>query len=178
MRVKITPANLKETDGGVDESVVTAGFDSIVNVNTRPATVYGTSGIRPIQIAQLTLEAFGIPQFADSRIGGGQLEALTACLYRPFGTCTYWFEPVLPARLIVALLEAAASPALLESLRQTCQQLAVDISRTFGIVPRLQKTAIPDVLLVLEHKITRALYGDLDLSRIWHTVEVYQGGKV
>ena len=78
----------------------------------------------------------------------------------------------------VALLEAAASPALLESLRQTCQQLAVDISRTFGIVPRLQKTAIPDVLLVLEHKITRALYGDLDLSRIWHTVEVYQGGKV
>ena len=164
--------------GGVDESVVTAGFESIVNVNTRPATVYGTAGIRPIQIAQLTLEAFGIPQFADSRIGGGQLEALTACLYRPFGACKYWFEPVLPARLIVALLEAATSTSLSESLRDACKQSAGDISRTFGIVPRLQKTAIPDVLLVLEHEMTRALYGDLDLSLIWHTVEVYQGGKI
>ena len=96
----------------------------------------------------------------------------------PFRACKYWFEPVLPARLIVALLEAATSPSLSESLRDACKQSAVDISRTFGIVPRLQKTATPDVLLVLEHELARALYGDLDLSLIWHTVKVYHGGKI
>jgi hypothetical protein len=164
--------------GGMDDAVVSTGLAAIVNISARPANVYGVSGIRPIQIAELTLEAFGIGQLGSSRIGGGQLEALTNCLRRPFGECHHWFEPVLPARLAVALLEAANTASLSESLRDSCQRSAIDISRTFGLIPQLQKTVIPKVLLALENDITRALYGNLSVSQIWHTVEGYQGGKV
>jgi hypothetical protein len=163
--------------GGVDEIVIQAGLNCIVNLKTRPATVYDTPGLRPMQIVELTLEAFGAGQFGESRAGGGQLEAITACLRRAHGKVHYWFEPVLPARLVVGLLEAANTDMTPQWLSEACHRAALDLSRNFGLMPTLQKIAPPTVLTALETEINRALFGNPDPSQIWHVIRTH-GGNV
>jgi hypothetical protein len=161
--------------GGVDEIVVEAGMSCIVNLKTRPATVYNTPGLRPMQIVEMTLESFGVGQLGETRAGGGQTDGLRISLYRSFGETAYWFEPVLPSRLIVGLIEAAYVATLPEWLRESCQRAAFSVSRSFGVMPILQKVSAPHVLTALEEEITRALYGNLDASRVWQTVQMYGG---
>jgi hypothetical protein len=163
--------------GGIDEIVVQAGMNCIINLKMRPANVYGATGLRPVQIVEMTLEAFGIGQLGETKAGGGQTEGLRISLYRTFGETAYWFEPVLPSRLIVGLIEAAHVVTLPEWLREACQRAAFSVGRSFGMMPVLQKVSAPRVLTALEEEITRALYGNLDASRIWQTVQTY-GGSV
>ena len=163
--------------GGVDEILTEAGMACIVNLHTRPATVYGHAGMRPIQIAELTLEAFGMNLVGTARAGGGQAEGLRSCLYRPFGDVSYWFEAVMPARLVVGLLEAAHTDTLPDWLREACQRGAFDIGRSFGLMPALQKVVTPVVFTALELEITRALYGNSDATRVWQAVQM-NGGYV
>jgi hypothetical protein len=163
--------------GGVDEVVVAAGTVCVVNLHTRPATVYDSVGLRPIQIAEMTIESFGMNLIGSARAGGGQAEGLRSCLYKPFGDVMYWFDAVMPSRLVVGLLEAAQTDTLPDWLREACRRGAFAVGRSFGLMPALQKVVTPVVLTALELEITRALYGNSDATRVWQAVQM-NGGQV
>ncbi len=157
--------------GNVPEIVIAAGQSAILNLNARPIGVYGQTGLRPLQAAEFTLASFAIPIFL-SRMGGGQLEAFTMCLKRPYGANMFWFDPVPPARLIVALLEAADE---LPKQRETLQEAAQQLYRNFGLLPQLQQTAQIPALNALEKIISKVLFGNARIKDVWHVVEPHGG---
>jgi hypothetical protein len=157
--------------GNLQEVIVSAGQETILNLNSRPIRVYSKAGLRPLQAAEFTLASFGIPIF-PSRMGGGQLEVFTACLQHLYGENSFWFEPVPPARLIVALLETAdLDQTHGESLRTAAQQ----VYRTFGLLPQLQQTAQIPALIALEGIILKVLFGTASIKDVWHVVEAHGG---
>ncbi len=157
--------------GQVKEVVVAAGQNTILNLNTRPISVYGQTGLRPLQAAEFTLTSFNIPIF-PSRMGGGQLEAFANCLKRPYGENLFWFEPVPPARLIVALLETAD---VVTKHRELLQEAARQVYHSFGLLPQLQQTTQIPALNALERIISKVLFGNAHIKDVWHVVEPHGG---
>jgi hypothetical protein len=159
--------------GGVSELITAAGQACIMNLKSRPIRVYEIEGLRPLQAAEFTESAFGIYSMPLGRLGGGQLEALTKCLYRSYGENFFWHEPVSPARLTTALLQAAqaASKERKGDLEKSFFMAAMSTVQNFGIVPQLQQTTKSSFLLALESLINKVLHEASEISDIWKLVK-------
>jgi tetratricopeptide (TPR) repeat protein len=158
---------------GLNKVFVSLGETAILNLKARPIQVFGKSGLRPLQAAEFTLLSFEI-SVLPSRMGGGQLEVFTACLQHPYGENLFWYEPVPPARLILALLEAAEHEPVHQELLQSVAQ---KVYRTFGLLPQLQQTNSIPALNALEAILLKVLYGTAQTKEVWQVVE-YFGGRL
>ena len=157
--------------GDLKEIVISTGQNTILQLNSRPIRVYQKVGLRPLQAAEFTIASFGIP-VVQSRMGGGQLEAFTDCLKRPYGDNLFWYDPVPPARLIVAFLEAADQDPTHQKLYQVTAQR---VYQNFGLFPQLQQTTQIPVLNALEGIILKVLFGTASIKDVWHVVEIFGG---
>ena len=157
--------------GDLKEIVISTGQNTILQLNSRPIRVYEKAGLRPLQAAEFTIASFGIP-VVQSRMGGGQLEAFTDCLKRPYGDNLFWYDPVPPARLIVAFLEAADQDPTHQKLYQVTAQR---VYQNFGLFPQLQQTTQIPVLNALEGIISKVLFGTASIKDVWHVVEIFGG---
>ncbi len=163
--------------GGVPEHIVSLGMACILNLKTRLIRVYGKEGLRPLQAAEYTLASFDIEMNQSGRLGGGQLDALTRCLSMPFGENIFWYEPVTPARLIVALI--TLSQLSFEKgekyVEQVSSMAALSVTQQFGITPQLQQAAKNDLLIKLEHEINKVLYNHSELQSFWRFIDLQRG---
>jgi hypothetical protein len=175
----LTPWSLSfiATLGGVPDYVISAGLASIMHFKSRPIKVYDHEGLRPVQACEFIAGSFDIFQDQNTRLGGGQLEALTKCLKRSYGEHNYWYEPVSPTRLIVILIQAAYAAATKrgEDSSEIFSAAALSTAKHFGIVPQIQQTKPLPWLDNLEFAINQALYQYSAIPNIWRVVEAHRG---
>ena len=128
-----------------------------MNLQQRPISVYGETGLRPLQAAWFTLKAFDreLPPF--DRLGGGQFEAMRKALYHQYFERECWFTPVAPAQVIYALNCCRHLAQAGGSTRaRMFEQAARETKRNFGIVPKLQQVDQLPSLVQLEQDIELA----------------------
>ena len=133
------------------------GLEATMNLQQRPISVYGETGLRPLQAAWFTLKAFDrkLPPF--DRLGGGQFEAMRKALYRRYFERECWFTPVVPAQVIYALNCCRHLAQAGGSTRaRMFEQAARETKRNFGIVPKLQQVDQLPSLVQLEQDIELA----------------------
>jgi hypothetical protein len=133
------------------------GLEATMNLQQRPISVYGETGLRPLQAAWFTLKAFDreLPPF--DRLGGGQFEAMRKALYRRYFERDCWFTPVSPAQVIYAL-NCCCHLARVNGLTRArmFEQAARETKRDFGIMPKLQQVDQLPSLVQLEQDIELA----------------------
>lgn len=135
--------------GASSQVVLDIGTGAVMNLRQRPISVYGSSGLRPIHAAQLTLKAFGRYDLVSFSRGGSQARDLRNVLYRAYFGRSCWFDPIPPSLVVFILLVLRDfADGHQQSRSQVFQQAASRIYKTFGICPRLQQT---EKILELEH---------------------------
>jgi tetratricopeptide (TPR) repeat protein len=123
---------------GCPDLFVAAGHAATINLRTRPISVFGQEGMRPVQAVRYILEAFHCSTDLLGRLGGGQHEALKRTLYRPFHHRQCWYRPVPALQIAYALfclIDETPDLFVKAQLRRSVQ----DLNRRFGFVPKLQK---------------------------------------
>ena len=133
------------------------GLEATMNLQQRPISVYGETGLRPLQAAWFTLKAFDreLPPF--DRLGGGQFEAMRKALYRQYFERECWFTPVAPAQVIYALNCCLHLARVNGSTRaRMFEQAARETKRDFGVIPKLQQVDQLPSLVQLEQDIELA----------------------
>jgi hypothetical protein len=116
--------------------------EPLMMLKTRPISVFDRTGMRPIQAVEYTLRAFRIPVPMFSKKSAGQIEGLGNNLRLSYGENVFWFEPVPPSVIILALLEAAeyCERNNLDAEAYLHKQAASDLEKVFGNLPVLQQT--------------------------------------
>jgi hypothetical protein len=133
------------------------GLEATMNLQQRPISVYGETGLRPLQAAWFTLKAFDreLPPF--DRLGGGQFEAMRKALYRRYFERDCWFTPVAPAQVIYALNCCRHLARVNGSIRaRMFERAARETKRDFGVMPKLQQVDQLPSLIQLEQEIELA----------------------
>jgi hypothetical protein len=134
---------------GVPDAVIQASNQTIINLNARPITVYGTAGVRPIQAVKYILQTFSVDTDFLGRSGGGQLQALRQVLFRRFHHQESWYRPVTAAQVNFAML--CCRDAVQDNRTRLLLQRAIqDLRVQNGYVPKLQKLEQPDELNLIQ----------------------------
>jgi hypothetical protein len=134
--------------------VLDLGNQCLLNVLKRPVAVYGKSGLRPMQAAEMILNAFSIPATFVGRGGGSQNKALKEVLYRDFYTRKVWYQPVSAAYITFILLCTRAVEK--DNTRKIILGKNIKTLRTkFGFIPKLQITDESFELSTLEKVLTQ-----------------------
>jgi tetratricopeptide (TPR) repeat protein len=119
--------------------VLDLGNQCLLNVLKRPIAVYNKQGLRPMQAAEMILNAFFIPATFMGRGGGSQNKAIKEVLYRDYHARKVWYQPVSAAYIAFILLCTRAVEK--DSRRTIVLRKNIQMLRTkFGFVPKLQIT--------------------------------------
>jgi hypothetical protein len=157
--------------GNTQDIIISHGQDVILNVKNRPIRVYNTGGLRPLQAAEFSLASFGIP-FLSSRMGGGQIDLLTKCLRRNYGENDYWFKPVSPCRLVVALLQASEQTPI---HREMLLFAAKGVYSSHGLLPQLPANVHNPALTAIEKIVLQLLAEKVKVQTVWQVIESFGG---
>jgi tetratricopeptide (TPR) repeat protein len=142
------------------DAISIAGNASIINLNHRPISVYNRAGMRPVHAARVILEQFDWDASFIPSDGGGQLNALSKALFRPYYERICWYRGVSGAHLVFVLM--CLREVSTQSLEQeNLLQGARDLKRRYGFVPTLQKVERIAQLEQIERTLTLMLRGEI-----------------
>jgi hypothetical protein len=145
---------------GAPNIVSNLGNKSILNLKTRPISIFDQQGIRPTQAIQYILEAFDHETDFLGRLGGGQLESLKACLFRDYYHRQCWFQPVTSAQIAYSIMCCSEVARDSVSKRQLVRSV-IDLKNRFGLVPQPHKKEFYPNLEQISMTLDLLISGDL-----------------
>jgi hypothetical protein len=127
------------------------GIQPILNLETRPVTVYGKAKISPAQASALILPWFGVKGLTRSNPSKKQLDNFENVLKTTFFEESYWREPIPPALISIILLGF-----YIHSDQPDFRRAAQHVADHFGLVPPFYEDSkfdeIAKVFQLMTHK--------------------------
>jgi hypothetical protein len=152
----------------VSEFVSVCG-PAVLNLRSKPVSVYGTSTLRPVHAVRYTLDAFGHRDL-DYRDGGGQLEAEEQALRHEHGSRQHWFTPVPPALLVYQLLRQHQLEFGQSQTHSSWNQAAHDLVRSHGLMPSGARGFRERERKLLEAALRRLMHAESSITNFLHAV--------
>ena len=152
----------------VSEFVSVCG-PAVLNLRSKPVTVYSTSTLRPLHAVRYTLAVFG-HQDLDCRDGGGQLEAEELALLHEHGSRQHWFTPVPPALLVFQFLRQHQLEFGSSRTPSNWNQAAQDLMRSHGLLPFGARGLRERERKLLETAFHRLIRAESNIADFLHTI--------